>query len=384
MKKRLLMTAVGVLVSLTIYVVLDLTAAQFCKSYCGQIWDRGHRQKFRIKHDVRHHALHPNVTVIDDWGGRSYPLFTNSLGFRDAEPREVAKKSDGYRILVLGDSFTEGSGVTWEESFAGRLQQAFAARNVEILNGAVSSYAPAVYYALANELIVDKGYAVDRVYLFLDQSDVENSADWYRVTADKRAVDSGDEHGQRRVFGDGGDSWLKENSITVAFAYLFRDFLSYRWKRRSVSGDYVKTGDFIDRDLWRDRVANVSATAWCDTSVEAPAWSGRGTDFASRYMTELASLLSARSIPLTVFVYPWPSNILRPAETTRCTDYWVDWGKAQSVPVVDLAPAFAGESDPWKTLTRYYIPYDVHWGPGGHAAVAREVGKLLEKDMAAK
>ncbi len=70
------------------------------------------------------------------------PIAINSRGLRD---REVApaKPPGTVRILVLGDSFTYGSGVAGEETFPKRLEGLLAAQagaRVEVINAGVSGY----------------------------------------------------------------------------------------------------------------------------------------------------------------------------------------------------------------------------------------------------
>lgn len=70
----------------------------------------------------------------------------NSLGLRDRE-YAVAKPEGVLRILVLGDSYAEGSQVRLEETFAKRLETALAARfsrpRFEVWNGGVAGYGTA-------------------------------------------------------------------------------------------------------------------------------------------------------------------------------------------------------------------------------------------------
>jgi hypothetical protein len=47
-------------------------------------------------------------------------VITNSLGFKDAMPRNVPLHSKRKRVLFLGDSFTEGLGTSYNETFVGR------------------------------------------------------------------------------------------------------------------------------------------------------------------------------------------------------------------------------------------------------------------------
>ena len=44
---------------------------------------------WRIKSNLFHHDLKKNISVIESWGGHSYKLITNSLGFRDSSNKEI-------------------------------------------------------------------------------------------------------------------------------------------------------------------------------------------------------------------------------------------------------------------------------------------------------
>lgn len=73
----------------------------------------------------------------------SYQL--NNLGFRD-QPRALKKPADTYRILILGDSFTVGEGVLFDDIYSQQWSQRLAhktiqGKKIEVLNlGVPGSY----------------------------------------------------------------------------------------------------------------------------------------------------------------------------------------------------------------------------------------------------
>ena len=78
----------------------------------------------RIANSVYDHGFAADFDGYDVWGELRYRLTTNSLGFKDARVRNVPLKSASRRILLIGDSFAEGIGMSFEDSFAGMLDRA--------------------------------------------------------------------------------------------------------------------------------------------------------------------------------------------------------------------------------------------------------------------
>ena len=83
--------------------------------------------KIRVKHPVYHHTFKKNSKSTEPYRGNKYTffgghkitIFTNSLGFKGKSIREVPLKSDNHRILFIGDSFTEGVSLDYEDTFVG-------------------------------------------------------------------------------------------------------------------------------------------------------------------------------------------------------------------------------------------------------------------------
>ena len=80
----------------------------------------------------------PYINVVENWGDKlEKKIITNSLGFRDYENKLVEKIPVKERILLVGDSFIEGTGYDYEYTIGGLLQNKLG-NKYEILNNAVS------------------------------------------------------------------------------------------------------------------------------------------------------------------------------------------------------------------------------------------------------
>ncbi|HTR98218.1 MAG TPA: hypothetical protein VML00_00630, partial [Bacteroidota bacterium] len=95
-----------------------------------------------------HHRFIPGATGRYQSTEFNTSYSINSLGLRD---REIGPRAPGtIRILMVGDSFTEGDGVEAEETFSKRLEAmlnpAGGPRRAEVINAGVGSYSPILEY----------------------------------------------------------------------------------------------------------------------------------------------------------------------------------------------------------------------------------------------
>lgn len=116
----------------------------------------------------------PNDTITRESFEFSYEFKTNSQGLRSKEiPLE--KPPGAKRVLVLGDSFTEGWGVEADKVFCSRLEDSFATagRQVAFLNGGMSGRGPLEYGRLFFNIGVK--YSPDAVLICLFANDVTDT-----------------------------------------------------------------------------------------------------------------------------------------------------------------------------------------------------------------
>ena len=106
------------------------------------------KSKIRVANPIYGHGLVPNFDGEEVWGNDKSHVVTNSFGFKDASMRQVPLQSTKTRVLFLGDSFTEGLGMPYEQTFVGLFAAAFP--QLDILNAAAASYAPTIYLRKRN------------------------------------------------------------------------------------------------------------------------------------------------------------------------------------------------------------------------------------------
>jgi hypothetical protein len=127
------------------------------------------RKAHLVSDPVRHHRLQRS------WSGvvQGFPYRTNVLGLRD---RDIAtpKPAGVVRVLMLGDSFTEGGGFRDEDTVPRQAERALRATcaGIEVVNAGTASYSPILEYLQFRE--IGPAVAPDLVVVNLDMTDVHD------------------------------------------------------------------------------------------------------------------------------------------------------------------------------------------------------------------
>ncbi len=354
-----------------ILAVMDLGFARFCAANCDFWIEAYPPADHRVRSEEYHHGLAPSRRVVERWGSTIYRFATNSLGFKDAEPRAIDPGGGGYRVLFLGDSFTEGMGYGFGRTFAGLVAAALEGEGIEVLNAAVGSYSPVIYYLKTKHLLEKTGLRFDEAVVFLDLSDIRDEARAYRFDAGGALVVPPEKTpGLSTRIGH----FLRDNSATARLFTIVRDRLGYLRKRikrryRTAAATGKPFFDVEDMDMRIGAVIEQKAAAWTHDDKRWADYGEAGRAGAAANMERLRKLLESRGIPLTVVVYPWPDQLFFDRDAPRHQGFWKEWSAARGSGFISLFPAFT-EAGPVETLERYFIPYDFHWNAAGHRLVA--------------
>ncbi|MCX5892542.1 MAG: hypothetical protein NTW80_06140, partial [Deltaproteobacteria bacterium] len=135
-----------------------------------------------IKSAYYHHGLVANYSGEMNYGPYKYLFKTNSLGFKDNSNRSVSKVNNKYRLVFMGDSFTEGVGFVYDDTFVGMIAKQLGNSDYEVLNPSVSSYSPKLYYLKTKYLIEKCGLKIDELFVFIDLSDISDEIEYENFT----------------------------------------------------------------------------------------------------------------------------------------------------------------------------------------------------------
>lgn len=334
----------------------------------------------RGSHPVFNHTLLANFDGYDTWGNLRSRLITNSLGFRDSQVRNVtAGRETSKRIMLIGDSFTEGIGSDFDESFAGLLQRAGRMRSdpIEFLNAGVLSYSPVVYYQ-KTKFLIEAGLQFDELVVFIDISDIHDEATTYFC------IDDHPEY--RRFCRDEGPAWVSSPKLAdaggtpIVYQKRLKDhFLVTTQLNEMVAAATTKseaqTKQFLTQQYRR--------AAWTQPDFDvghyyAPLGIEGGISRALANMQSLADLLRARGIALTVVVYPWSFQLAHDDRDSRQVRIWKTFCATNCRAFINLFDVFFAEKDArihW--YEELFIPRDLHYSTLGNRIFYDAVAKHL-------
>jgi len=330
----------------------------------------------RIAHPIYDHGFSPNTTWSDKYGPYEVPYFSNSLGFRDGRIREVPLDSGRPRVILIGDSFTDGVGVAWEETFAGHLEKRLDAQGVDVLNAGCNSYTPILERIKLRYWIGERGLRVDRVILFLDLSDVKDEQ-FYEEDKQGRArlIPYGPFAASTR-WGTKVEEWseMLENLIEPNFVVLGAISRNLKiWVRKLARQELGKRGLFTNQAPPRWILEWEEYEGPERPVIEA------GIQKLKANIGELARYLRERGIPLTLVVYPYPFHVVEGRADRAIQKIWSTWCAANGIDFIDLFPEFVGIGSGSETVKTYYLEGDCHWNAKGHERVAEALLKNPEK-----
>ena len=303
----------------------------------------------------------------------------NSLGLRDREIT-LAKPQGVKRILMLGDSFTEGDGVRAEETFSSQLQTmidtAFTNPQWQVINAGVGSYSSLLEYLY----LTRKGLQLepDVVILNFDLSDVYDDINYTQLARfDDRGVPVAvaAEPEQR------ASNWVEASLIGIK-DFCKEHFRIYNFTR-------LRINRFLEgarRDM------NISGDVRYDKyAFLRPEYVPKDSDWqlTFRYLLMIRDTLKANGVEFWVTVYPYGLQVgpmewssgrqfwgFRPdtVYSTRPQETMAGFCSSNGIPVINMCNDFMVVH---QTVSPLYLDYNGHWEPEGHTVAARRLFRSL-------
>lgn len=300
------------------------------------------------RYDARyHHGFGPGARFMERWGrpDETYPIITNQLGLRDSEEREVPASTSKRRIVFLGDSFVEGIGVPYEDTFVGVVDRQLGRERYDVLNVGVSGASPKLYFYRLKFLLEEVGLKVDDLYLFIDTSDAHNEVEfesWEPGTPPYREPPRP------------GRTW----EALRRWSYLAE--LAWQGVVRHRESERLAAARQMDDEMYEIFDAGVQER-----------WGRRALGHLDDYVQRVLDLCRAHGIRATLVIFPHPFHVELGTPAPNWSGLWRRVAERNGVRMLDLFPAFLSPSR--ADASRLFIPGDIHWSATGHELVAEQL-----------
>ena len=304
---------------------------------------------------AHHHDLVPDRQLTRVWGNVRYPWKTDRFGFRTGACAPGEPEKGREAIFVIGDSFTEALGSSYEQSFAGLMACAAGKQGKEVYNLGVASYSPAIYHQKIRAAAERLELKPVEIFVFLDLSDIDDDANVYRAGSDN-AVGPAPAAGWTIPWNEIGQFFGRN----FAVVHLVHDL--------SVSSSFHQRMSF-----------GRSRARWTFDPVLLESWGRHGLEVAGGNLDRIVATCRDWHCRVTLVVYPWPDNVAAGDRDSLQVRHWRDWAAVRGVRFVDgFAPFFREPAD--VAIGKYFIAGDVHFTEAGNRLLFDEVRKAVGGD----
>jgi hypothetical protein len=302
-----------------------------------------------------HHDLAPNVKATRVWGNMLYPWQTDRFGFRTGECAPHEPQKGRANIFVIGDSFTEALGSSYEQSFVGLMACDAARRGKAVWNLGVASYSPAIYHRKIRAAAERLGVKPAEIFVFLDLSDIDDDANFY-IPGDDGLIRSTQTEERPGTSFDVGQ-FLVSNFTTARLVYDL----------------YLISSFSYSMSVGRPRAR------WTIDPVLLESWGRRGLGVAGANLDKVVEICRDWKCHVTLVVYPWPDNVAAGDLDSIQVRHWRTWAAAREVRFVDgFAPFFREPAE--AALRKYFFAGDVHFTELGNRLLYEEVRRVTGDD----
>jgi hypothetical protein len=323
--------------------------------------DKNPETFYRVQNNYYHHTLAPNYDGYGIWGGKNYKVCTDSFGFKANCNDPIQNSKSNFDIIFIGDSFTEGVGLPYEETFVGII--ANTEPKIRVANMGVSSYSPSIYYSKIKKFL-DDGLVFKEVIVYIDISDVHDEAIGYILGSDGVTKSMPLPESTFRI------EPVEKSYVQLIFGritLLKQQFVEFFTTKTKHPRDYP-------RAHW---TYSQNSEGYGEMGIEG------GIEKSLKIMNQLYELLNKNGIKLSIAVYPWPAQILFDKQDSRQVEIWQNFCLTRCANFINSFPSFFLISEKFGkeyVLDNFYIKDDDHFNLNGSRLVAKDFFNTYKKN----
>ncbi len=360
-----------ILISLSIFLLTDFFFGQIIVSkYIETIKDNpNYNKKKRIIHQFYHNKIASNIDYKKTgWGPKVYRLCTDEWGLK-YKCNTLSKKK--YKYAIFGDSFVEGLGISYEETFVGIINKKI---DPDFANMGVSSYSPKIYFSKL-KYFIDKGFKFDHVIFYIDVSDLIDDMNSYVLLSSKKVRDK---KWNKKI------EWYVNAKFPMLDQAIFKLTKVDRYRTNesifTTAPIYTNLSTIIDKNIAETYSKINLRAAWTYTKenkIKGYDYGiDRGIEEQLETMNNIFYYLDKLKIKKTIAVYPWPQTILNDVAYNKHVKIWEEFCKNRCNNFINHYPLFMNDKNSIETkkeiIKQNYQIGDIHFNPEGHKRIAED------------
>ena len=330
----------------------------------------GTSRNYSLKSEKFHHSIAANINVYEFWGKKKYKIKTNELSMRVGENESFFIDRSKKNIGFIGDSFVYGSGIDYRDHFISKIKKS----NFNLLNLGYVSYSPSIYYKLIKNIIEKKRINFEKIFIFIDHSDIQDEAEFYREDKKGNIVRKwlNDDQVERKNKKYKIKNYLKQNSFIFKFyENISAPTISNITQKCIKKDNVINYKDYLDPKRF--------GYSYYDEIVDQK-WVKEGINKSLNYLNKIKFLSKKYKFEIIIVSYPSALEVIDKinSENSKHFKFLNEWSLNNKVDLIDTRNDFIIENKPNNYL-KSFIPCDVHWNKNGHLIISKNINHYINE-----
>ena len=368
------------LVLISIYLVFDIIFFYFLpEDLKSSLYNnRAHR----IKSFYYHHDLRPMASFYDHWGYEKYKIHTNDLGFKDNSQRKVTFKK--RNILFIGDSFTEGVGLIYKDTYVGILESKLKNKykDIEILNAGVQSYSTSIYLSKIYYLLNTKKLPITDIVIMVSTGDIFDDTFKY-LDVDQNYILDHVDHKNKVIINL--INFYKANTLIYQFITritppkVIPEIIKSFFDKKKNESNY----DIKEKELMKISNEDISKMHFLDhqdynyffSDDEFKKWGKKGINKSIENLRKIAKITKEKKIKLNILYLFEPTLILK-KPNDQTINYLLTSFKSlenENLKFFVISDFYDEYENKYESYKNLFFINDIHLNKKGNKLVADEI-----------
>lgn len=369
-----------IIILVTIYLVFDVVFFYLLpKDLKSNLYNnRAHR----IKSFYYHHDLRPMASFYDHWGYEKYKIFTNNLGFKDKSNRKVRFKK--RNILFIGDSFTEGVGLSYKDTYVGIIESKLKNKykDIEILNAGVQSYSTSIYLSKIYYLLEHKKLPITDIVIMVSTGDIFDDTFKYLNVDENYILDHVD-HKNKIIINL--INFCKSNTLFYqiisritppkVIPELIKSLFNKKKNKLNYHDQKNELMKISNEEISRMYFLDLKDYNYFFSENEFKKWGKKGIDKSVKNLKKVVEITNNRNINLTILYLFEPSIVLK-KPNKEPINYLLESLKNlenDNLKFFVINDFYEEYKDKYESYKKLFFINDIHLNKKGNKLVADEI-----------